>query len=427
MWKNDEYSPAWRGYNNSKESWKGNWDNYNWYDKEWNHGKYQQPWYNNNSWSHDYYEKKGSQQPQSQDAHADVDKIYIDEILERMRRDIKGFDYENATRSQLMEKVKKCQRDNVDIRTSWVHYTTTEAKGLRDPTRHEVDFLKEFFRGIHNGDIEKYRRMKNPHRGAGANEIFVGGIGIIRKEQVQAYFEQFGALRYVDIKRDKGFGFVKFDSTEVMEKVLKSKEHLIEGKRVEVKQAENRNPKDRKDPETGKSLAETEFVKSRPTESSTSGSATRYSPYMTAMHPEFETPPDMYPNPYVGAPNYGYEQGRRSMNGQFAIIPLSTLHALQSGYTVPSQLGHYEAYAEAATTHIDSGNENTRFSSGFGDSYHHEFIPGATEFPIHETVDAARISEESDHTPHPRASAPPGFPVELDANPRDERAISTYM
>lgn len=90
--------------------------------------------------------------------------------------------------------------------------------------------------------------MKNPHRGETANEVFVGGIGVIAHDRITAYFREFGDLRYVDVKKDKGFGFVKFDDKVTLEKVLSKKEHVIEGKRVEVKPAENRSPKPRKTP-----------------------------------------------------------------------------------------------------------------------------------------------------------------------------------
>ncbi len=64
--------------------------------------------------------------------------------------------------------------------------------------------------------MEKYRKMRNPHRGQTANEVFVGGIGSIAPEAVEAYFRRFGPLRYVDVKKNKGFGFVKFDNKDIM-------------------------------------------------------------------------------------------------------------------------------------------------------------------------------------------------------------------
>lgn len=87
-----------------------------------------------------------------------------------------------------------------------------------------------------------YRLMKNPHRGERANEVFIGGVGTISKEDIEAYFSEFGDLRYVRKKRRMGFGFVKFEERMDMEQVLLSRKHIIRGKSVEVKPAENRAP-----------------------------------------------------------------------------------------------------------------------------------------------------------------------------------------
>ena len=78
------------------------------------------------------------------------------------------------------------------MRTSWIHYTNAEAKGVRDPSKHDTEFLRGFFRGLQDGSMEHYRRMKNPHRGENANEVFVGGIGVVQHNRISAYFRQFG-------------------------------------------------------------------------------------------------------------------------------------------------------------------------------------------------------------------------------------------
>ena len=56
----------------------------------------------------------------------------------------------------------------------------------------------------HQGSIEFYRRLKNPHRGANGNEIFCGGIGPCPSYKVENYFNTFGKVRYVEIKKEKG-------------------------------------------------------------------------------------------------------------------------------------------------------------------------------------------------------------------------------
>lgn len=163
-----------------------------------------------------------------------------------LRQSLATMDCETCPKEVMVEMIKQCQRLDIEMRTSWIHYTNAEAKGVRDPSKHEEDFLRQFFRGLQDGTMEEYRRMKNPHRGETANEVFVGGIGVIAHDRVMAYFREFGDLRYVDVKKDKGFGFVKFDDKDAMAKVLAKEEHVIEGKRVEVKPAENRTPKVKK-------------------------------------------------------------------------------------------------------------------------------------------------------------------------------------
>ncbi|CAD7960458.1 unnamed protein product [Amoebophrya sp. A120] len=148
----------------------------------------------------------------------------------------------DLSEEELIDRVKLCQKLDAEIRTAWIHYTTSEARGVRDPQKHDREFLMNFICGLQDGTMEKYRKMRNPHRGQTANEVFVGGIGVIAPEAVEAYFRRFGPLRYVDVKKDKGFGFVKFDNKDIMAVALSQKEHIIEGKRVEIKPAENRAP-----------------------------------------------------------------------------------------------------------------------------------------------------------------------------------------
>mmetsp|Transcript_24728 Transcript_24728/g.62173 ORF Transcript_24728/g.62173 Transcript_24728/m.62173 type:complete len:861 (+) Transcript_24728:1428-4010(+) len=170
----------------------------------------------------------------------DPEKLYSARIS--LRQAIRALVVSEKTVEQLVEFVKLCQKLDAEIRTAWIHYTTAEARGVRDPSKQEEKLLRRFFSGLQDGSMEEYRRMRNPHRGETANEVFVGGIGVIAVPAVEAYFKRFGPLRYVDVKRDKGFGFVKFENKDIMTAVLAVEQHIIEGKRVEVKPAENRAP-----------------------------------------------------------------------------------------------------------------------------------------------------------------------------------------
>lgn len=76
------------------------------------------------------------------------------------------------------------------------------------------------------------------------NQIFVGGCHPrIQKNQLRDYFSQFGEVsesRLVKDKRTKkfrGFGFVTFEDSDVVDYVMTIKSHKILGKKVELKRA----------------------------------------------------------------------------------------------------------------------------------------------------------------------------------------------
>jgi RNA recognition motif-containing protein len=76
------------------------------------------------------------------------------------------------------------------------------------------------------------------------NQIFVGGCHPrIQKNQLRDYFSQFGEVtesRLVKDKRTKkfrGFGFVTFEDSSVVDYVMAIKTHKILGKKVELKRA----------------------------------------------------------------------------------------------------------------------------------------------------------------------------------------------
>lgn len=78
-------------------------------------------------------------------------------------------------------------------------------------------------------------------------KVFVGGISTqTTAEEVKKYFSQYGLVTDVDLKYDKatqrmrGFGFVGFQSEDVVEQVCQTHFHQLNGKTVEVKKAEPR-------------------------------------------------------------------------------------------------------------------------------------------------------------------------------------------
>ncbi|XP_021724221.1 RNA-binding protein Musashi homolog Rbp6-like [Chenopodium quinoa] len=75
-------------------------------------------------------------------------------------------------------------------------------------------------------------------------KIFVGGLSAdLTEEEFKKYFEKFGRITDVVVmydnsnNRPRGFGFITFDSEEVVEKLMQKSHHELNGKRVEVKRA----------------------------------------------------------------------------------------------------------------------------------------------------------------------------------------------
>ncbi|GMH17991.1 hypothetical protein Nepgr_019832 [Nepenthes gracilis] len=85
-----------------------------------------------------------------------------------------------------------------------------------------------------NNNDEKFRTKK----------IFVGGLSAnLTEEEFKNYFERFGRITDVVVMHDsmtnrpRGFGFITFDSEEVVETIMQKNFHQLGGKLVEVKRA----------------------------------------------------------------------------------------------------------------------------------------------------------------------------------------------
>ncbi|TYH67690.1 hypothetical protein ES332_D06G205500v1 [Gossypium tomentosum] len=79
---------------------------------------------------------------------------------------------------------------------------------------------------------------------ARTKKIFVGGLAsTVTESDFKRYFEQFGTITDVVVmydhntQRPRGFGFITYDSEEVVDKVLQRTFHELNGKMVEVKRA----------------------------------------------------------------------------------------------------------------------------------------------------------------------------------------------
>lgn len=75
-------------------------------------------------------------------------------------------------------------------------------------------------------------------------KLFIGGLDYSTTDEgLKEYFEQFGELvdcvvmKFRDTKRSRGFGFVTYASSEMVDKVQDNRPHMIDGHKVETKRA----------------------------------------------------------------------------------------------------------------------------------------------------------------------------------------------
>lgn len=69
-------------------------------------------------------------------------------------------------------------------------------------------------------------------------KIFIGGLAhTVTENDMRKYFEQFGTITEAIVMYGRGFGFVTFDSEDVVDIVVQMPIHDLNGKMVEVKRA----------------------------------------------------------------------------------------------------------------------------------------------------------------------------------------------
>jgi len=97
--------------------------------------------------------------------------------------------------------------------------------------------------GQYNQNSSGFGRMINTSPDD-PGKMFVGGLSWeTTEDKLKAYFEQFGEVKDVSIKRDmntnqsRGFGFILFSDPESVEKVVLKSEHLLDNKNIDPKRA----------------------------------------------------------------------------------------------------------------------------------------------------------------------------------------------
>ncbi|NXF05694.1 MSI1H protein, partial [Smithornis capensis] len=84
-----------------------------------------------------------------------------------------------------------------------------------------------------------FPRRAQPKMVTRTKKIFVGGLSVnTNVEDVKQYFEQFGKVSLSDFAFSSGFGFVTFESEDIVEKVCEIHFHEINNKMVECKKAQ---------------------------------------------------------------------------------------------------------------------------------------------------------------------------------------------
>lgn len=90
------------------------------------------------------------------------------------------------------------------------------------------------------------KQFANPEPGQVVDsKIFVGRLPHgTREEHLIEAFQSFGNITQIDIKLEKGFAFVHFDSAESVQHVMAQKDNIqVGGQPIDCKPADNRPPK----------------------------------------------------------------------------------------------------------------------------------------------------------------------------------------
>ncbi|KAL8141073.1 hypothetical protein V2J09_007094 [Rumex salicifolius] len=114
-------------------------------------------------------------------------------------------------------------------------------KALND--HHEIDGRTVEVKKAKPRQVQQYHQS-NRESSIKTKKIFVGGLSAnVTEEEFKNYFNKFGRITDVVVmydnmtNRPRGFGFITFDSEDVVEKITSNSFHVLDGKYVEVKKA----------------------------------------------------------------------------------------------------------------------------------------------------------------------------------------------
>lgn len=153
-----------------------------------------------------------------------------------------GYEH-SSTDPELVERVQNLQRtDPLDGKLKWMSYSLQHGHGKYDPRAHTDDYILGFFADFEAGNIEIDPQLRGASGPVITNELFIGNLPQeITEMEIQKYFCEWGEIKKIDFKPNRGFCFVTFGSENEVNTVLEHhEEHMIRDQWVDCKKAEDR-------------------------------------------------------------------------------------------------------------------------------------------------------------------------------------------
>jgi len=153
-----------------------------------------------------------------------------------------GYDH-SATDPELVERVQHLQRtDPLDGKLKWMSYSLQCGNGKYDPRAHTDDYILAFFAAFEEGSIEIAPQLRGASGPVIKNELFVGNLPQdATEDEIRTYFTEWGTIKKIDFKANRGFCFVTFVNESDVNTILEHHgDHHIRDQWVDCKNAEDR-------------------------------------------------------------------------------------------------------------------------------------------------------------------------------------------